>query len=278
MKKRDCVVVGSLIAVLLGLSAPSIKAQEEDKVLAKVNGFEITQVELDQRLSSLPPQLQARFQTNKRQFLDELINQKLLLGEAQKQKVDTDEKVLSVLEQLKSELMIQRLVEREILEKVQVDDQEAQAYFNTNKERFKKPEQIHAYHILLSDEAAAKKVRKRVVKGEDFETVAKETSVGPSGPRGGDLGLVGKGQLVPEFEKAAFDLKIGEISDVVKTQFGYHVIKVTEINPSQQLEFTEIKDNIKLQLQQEKQRNLLVEFIDKLKKKSKIKVFADEIS
>ncbi len=270
---KKCLLTAVAVAMLPG----SIQAQE-DKVLAKVNGFKITQSELDQRLSSLPPQLQARFQNNKKQFLDELINQKLLLKEAQEQKVDKDEKLLTVLEQLKSELMIQRLVEREILEKSQVTDQEVQAYFDQNKQRFVTPEQVHAFHILVPDEAKAKEIQKRIAGGEDFETVAKAESVGPSGPRGGDLGFVGKGQLVPEFEKAAFELKIGDVSDVVKTQFGYHVIKVTESNPAKALEFAEVKENIKLQLQQEQQRNRLTDYIEKLKKNTKIKIYENEIS
>lgn len=276
MSHRNQLLIG-LLAAAVGFCSVGF-AEEKGKILAKVDKFEISQSELDQRLESLPPQLQARFQSNKAQFLNELINQKLLLSEASKQKIDQDEKLISVLEQLKSELMVQRLVEKEILEKVNVSDQEAEQYYNANKQLFMKPEQVHAFHILVSDEAQAKKVRERLIKGEDFEKVAKETSVGPSSPRGGDLGFVSKGQLVPEFETAAFALKIGEISAPVKTQFGYHVIKVTESTPAQQMQYDEIKENVKLQLQQERQRTLLVEFIETLKKKFTVKIYENEKS
>jgi len=261
----------------LALGVVSVEA-ENSEVLAEVNGTPITQKDMDERLNTLPPQLKARYQTNKKQFLQELINQQLLVDEAKDQQIEKDEKLLSVLEKLKTELMVQRLVEREVLEKINITDEEVRSFYDSNKENFQSQEQVHTYHILLPDEKQAKKVRKRLKKGEDFETLAKEVSVGPSSARGGDLGFVQKGQLVPEFEKAAFEIKPNEISKVVKTQFGYHVIKVTEKKPATQKGFDEVSKNIRLQLQQQKQREVLEGYLKKLKSKGEIKIFANDVN
>jgi len=262
-----------------GLTFGSFDAKAGDsEVLAEVNGTPITQKDLEDRLNTLPPQIRARFETNKEQFLQELIKQRLLVDEAKVQKIEKDEKLLSVLKKLKTELMVQRLVEKEVLEKVKVSEDEIRTYFDTNKDQFQSPDQVHAYHILLPDEKKAKKIQKRLKKGEDFETLAKEVSVGPSSARGGDLGFVQKGQLVPEFEKVAFKIKLNKISEVVKTQFGYHIIKVTEKKPASQKTFKDVSQNIQLQLQQQKQRQFLEEYLLKLKSKGDIKVFANGVN
>ncbi|MFB6144301.1 MAG: peptidylprolyl isomerase [Candidatus Nanohaloarchaea archaeon] len=89
-------------------------------------------------------------------------------------------------------------------------------------------EQVRASHILVSDKQKAENIKKQIENGKDFETLAKEASEGPSSENGGDLGFFGKGDMVKPFERKAFSLDVGEVSDPVKTEFGYHIIKKTD--------------------------------------------------
>ena len=137
--------------------------------------------------------------------------------------------------------------------RIQIPDQKVQEYYNTNKSRYARPEQVHARHILLKtegkDDAAVRAQAEDLVKqlraGANFEELAKKYSEDEgSAPNGGDLGLFGRGRMVPEFEDAAFSLPVNQISDPVKTQYGYHIIQVTEKQTAYQMEFALVKDQI----------------------------------
>ncbi|HSG27979.1 MAG TPA: peptidylprolyl isomerase [Candidatus Krumholzibacterium sp.] len=136
------------------------------------------------------------------------------------------------------------------------DETKAREFYDSNTERFAKPEQIRASHVLLKVEpadteetrAAKRKsiedIRARLVAGEDFATGASEHSDCPSAANGGDLGYFGRGQMVKPFEDAAFALQLNEISPIVETRFGYHVIKVTEKTPGGMTPFEDVSMDI----------------------------------
>ena len=137
--------------------------------------------------------------------------------------------------------------------RMQIPEQKLQEYYNTNKERYARPEQVHARHILLKtegkDDAAVRAQAEDLVKqlraGANFEELARKYSEDEgSAPNGGDLGLFGRGRMVPEFEQAAFSLPVNQISDPVKTQYGYHILQVTEKQAPYQMEFALVKDQI----------------------------------
>jgi len=150
-------------------------------------------------------------------------------------------------------LKIQRLLQREVLDKVVLDPKETRDFYDSNPEIFKVPEQVRARHILVrvpekaTDEnkreaqKAIQKAAERIKKGEAFEAVAKELSQDGTAPNGGDLGYFSKGQMDPEFEKAAFGLEKGKVSQVVETKFGYHLIKVEDRRPPKKLSFEEVE-------------------------------------
>ncbi|MDC0201195.1 peptidylprolyl isomerase [Verrucomicrobia bacterium] len=174
---------------------------------------------------------------------------------------------------------------QEILSAVKAPtDAELKKHYEENKESFNSKESITASHILLktdpgSDEKvksgklkAIQKLREQLItaKGVGFDKLAKEHSDCPSSARGGDLGSFGRGQMVPAFEKAAFTQKIGGVGEVVETQFGYHLIKVTKKSTAGQRKFEDVKEEISRQLDAPKRQKTMQEYIASLESKAKI--------
>lgn len=188
--------------------------------------------------------------------------------------------------QVSRQLAMKKLIDQTIVPDVTIADAEVKKYYDEHPEDFKMPEQVRASHILKkadakaseSDKAKAKKeltdLQQRLKKGEDFAELAKQSSDCPSAPRGGDLGFFPRGQMVPAFEEKAFVLKPGELSDIVETQFGYHLIKVTDKKAPGTLSFEESKDKIAQFLKQEKTTDQVSKFIEGLKTKADIKISA----
>ncbi len=185
------------------------------------------------------------------------------------------------VEQFESELLIQlrvnKLVTREVLAKVQVTPEMARDYYDANPQEFRQGERVAARHIIISTQdleteaeltdarERAEAARSRVEAGEDFAAVAVEVSEGPSAPNGGDLGIFGRGQMVPAFEEVAFALDTGEISGIVETQFGYHVLQVTERFPAESVSFEEIGPQIQAYLTEQEQAMASQEYVSALR-------------
>jgi peptidyl-prolyl cis-trans isomerase C len=183
---------------------------------------------------------------------------------------------------LTSEIRIKMLVESEIPTNTVVSDEEVSKFYNDQKERFVQPESVSARHILVKTEAtdddkvkAEKKakiegLRKQLVEGADFEKLAQENSDCPSKERGGDLGSFPRGQMVKAFEDAAFSQATNAVGPVVETQFGYHIIQVTEHEAGKTTPLSEVKEKLAEHLKQQKQMELFEAFIATLKKDVKI--------
>ena len=184
----------------------------------------------------------------------------------------------------RKEIYINNLIETEIASKVTISDDQAKKFYDENSEKFKQPETVQASHILIGvdpkasaeEKAKAKEkaeaLLKRAKAGEDFAALAKTNSTCPSAPQGGAFGYFSKGQMVPAFEAAAFSLKPGEISDVVETQFGYHIIKVTNKKPAGTVSFSDAKKDIINYLKVQKIQQSISELVDKLRKEGKIEI------
>jgi peptidyl-prolyl cis-trans isomerase C len=147
-----------------------------------------------------------------------------------------------------------------------VSDEEIARFYNDNKDRFNVQQRLKLRHILVDGEAEAKAILAELKKGADFSKLASEKSKCPSSQKGGDLGWVMKGMMVPEFEKAAFELKKGQKSNVVKTNFGYHIIMNDDEEAAKQRELTEVKDMIVKQIQGEKGEEAVGKLIEQVKK------------
>lgn len=162
-----------------------------------------------------------------------------------------------------------------------VSDEEAQKFYDENIQQFSQPEQVQASHILLGSKdmddtakaaakAKAEEVLKKVKDGGDFAALAKEYSTCPSKDRGGDLGYFPKEQMVPEFSNAAFAMKVGDISEIVETQFGYHIIKVTARKDAETKKFDEVNEMILTNLKNRKRQEFWNKYRAKLREAAKI--------
>ncbi len=190
--------------------------------------------------------------------------------------------------QLERAIATQRLVDQEVVRHTTVSDQELRDFFEKNKEQMKQPEQVRASHILIKvdpkadakekEQAKAKieKIAARIKKGEDFSALAKESSQCPSSSKGGDLGYFGRGQMVKPFADAAFALKPGELSGIVETTFGYHLIKIEDRKPETVMNYDDVKDRLGENLKQQKVHNAMGGYVGKLKNEAKIERFLPE--
>lgn len=187
--------------------------------------------------------------------------------------------------QFERDLAIRELLEAQIGDKIAVSEKETKAYYDGNLENFKKPEQVRASHILIKVDPGAdektkaeartkiESVQAKLKKGGDFGALAKEYSEGPSGPKGGDLGFFERGQMVKPFEDAAFTMKPGQVSDLVETRFGYHLIKVTDRTPEGTMSYEEVKDRLEQFMKQQKVQEAIAQYVETLKEKAKIERF-----
>ncbi len=286
--QKKIVVLLVVFSLFFGVSTCLAKDGGNEKVLAQVGKYKLTLKEFNDQIKSLPPQLQMAVQRNpqlKKQLLDRWVQLTLMALEARKENLQAKPNVKKRIEDMTNALLAQEYMMENISDKAKVTDKELKAYYEKHKSEFMQPEQVRARHILIKVPAGADKkkweearkkaleIRAKLLKGESFSKLAQKYSDDPgSKARGGDLGYFGKGRMVPEFEKAAFALKKGEISQPVKTTFGYHIIKVEDKKPARQRSFKEVEQQIRQKLLRQKQMKLRDELIAKLKKKFPVKV------
>ena len=194
----------------------------------------------------------------------------------------------TTVEQLKADaridMVINTMMEAEVAQAVAATEADAKDFYDKNPDKFKQPESVRASHILIKlepkdDEATKKAARakidgllKRAKAGEDFAALAKANSADGSAAQGGDLGFFQRGRMVPAFDQAAFALEPGEISDVVTSEFGYHIITLTEKKDSSMVPFEEVKPRVVEYLTNDKKQKRVDSFIDEAKKRAKIEV------
>ncbi len=247
-------------------------------VLATVNGTKITKSKIDALLKAQNMSFDKLDSKQQQEIVNKLVERELLVEVAKKAGVDKEEKFKKALEDFKKDLAI-RLWMNKIYDRTIVSDSEAKKYYEDHKDKFKKPEQVHARHILVKTEDEAKKIidELKKLKGDElkkkFIELAKSKSIGPSGKNGGDLSYFTKGQMVKPFEDAAFSLKPGEITKKpVKTQFGYHIIYLEDKKPESVAKFEEVKPEILATMKQEQFNKTIKDTIENQKKSAQITV------
>lgn len=306
--KRSMICGFVSVLCIIGMFALTVSAQ----VVAKVNNEEVLQSDVDFVFDTFVlPQFQAQNPNQEfpaeqktqvqKNILDQLVLQHLLLQEAAKVGIAVTDEVVNqryeafkaqrpdvpeeqVKPFIKNELMIQQMIEQEIVSKITVSDEEMQQYYEEKKAQFKEPEQVQASHILVQvapdasqeDKDAAKAeidaILVQLNEGKDFAELAKEHSDCPSKEQGGDLGFFARGMMVKSFEDVAFGLDEGGISDIVETQFGYHIIKLTGKKAERDVPFDEVKDQLKQGLFQQKRNTEIMSWINTMKEQAQIEM------
>lgn len=245
----------------------------DNKVLALVNGVEITENDLNLALAKFPQERRSQFSTEEgqKQLLEQVISWELLYNHAKDNNFEAREEYKMQIEDARKGIMTQLAV-NDILSKVKVSDAEIAEYYDSKKDTFMEEPQVKASHILVDSEDKAKEVIKEIKDGLEFKEAAKKYSSCPSKEQGGSLGAFGRGMMVPEFEEAAFDLELGKISEPVKTQFGYHIIIVEEKLPRRQKSLEEVKAQIMNALLQARQTSEYMSLIETLKGKYNLEI------
>jgi peptidyl-prolyl cis-trans isomerase C len=194
----------------------------------------------------------------------------------------------TVKSQFKREIAIQQFIDKRFVQGITVSDKESKAYYDSHPDLFKQPEQVRASHILAKVDPGAgesqkvearkkmEKIQEKVRKGEDFAALAKESSEGPSSDKGGDLGYFGRGQMTKTFEEVAFGLPPGEMSDIVETEFGYHLIKVSDKKPETKIAYEDIKGRLEKHLKLQEVRKEVKLQVEELKEQAKVERFLPE--
>jgi peptidyl-prolyl cis-trans isomerase C len=264
------------IAIFVVLCFFSCTKKENGKVLVTIDKNKITMEEFNKELDKIPMNMKMAVATEsgKKSFLDRLIMKKLLLIEANKEKIDNEKEFQTKLLDIKEQLQIESLLKKKIASNAQLNDEELKKYYDANKDKFKKEKEVNTRHILLKTEEEAKQIKEKLQNGEDFVELAKKFSIDPNAKTtGGELGFFPKGSLLPEYEDVAFKLaRVGQVSGIVKSQYGYHIIRLEGAKPPTFVAFDEVKDFIKQQLAQEKQKELIEKYIEDLKKNAKITI------
>jgi parvulin-like peptidyl-prolyl isomerase len=245
---------------------PQLVGTEIAKAYAQEHNITVSDKEVEQEIAKIKEQIGDQARSSGQDLSDQEAYEQAL-----KQNNITEDQLR---ENIRENLPVQKVQER-VAGDAEPSDKEIQNYYEKNKEaQFTTPEQRCVRHILFNKDQKekAEEVKKELEDGGDFAKLAKENSQDPgSAANGGDLGCLGKGETVPEFEQAAFGAEQGEIVGPIKTEFGYHILKVTDVKPEQTRSLQEVESQISSQLATEKQSEVFNKWVEEQKKKRDVK-------
>jgi len=287
--KRIVAIIIAIIVIATTLVSILVNTNSSGNTVAVVGKEKITKDQL----------YKALVEANGEQVLNTLIVKKIIQLEAKKQNIKvtkdeiqaeidktienfgSEEAYKNALEyygitedRLKEDIELNLYVNKLLEPKIKITENEMKNYFEENKDDFKQEEQVKASHILVDDEETAKEIKQKLDNGEDFAELAKKYSTDTTTKdKGGDLGYFTKGKMEKEFENAAFSLKVGEISNPVKTQYGYHIIKVVDKKEGKEANYEESKEEIKEKLFEEKLPDAYQSWIEEKMKEYNVQTF-----
>jgi len=289
---RYCRILGCLLATVLALQVNAFAAS--DAIVANIGDQKITLSDFDRMLGFLDTERQKLIEKNPqlkesvlRQFIQSIVISKL----AREKGFDKIAEVKGQVDFFKDNFLASLYLRQEVVSKIQVPEEDLKKYYESHKDEFKTPEMVRVRHILVKvdasasekDKKAAKKkaesILKKIKSGEDFAKLAAEVSDDPgSKQKGGELGFFPRGRMVQPFEDAAFALKPGEVSGLVKTQYGYHIIKVEERKAAGIQSFDDAKESIDQKLIQDQTKSKVVDFIEKAMKDAKVEIHPEALT
>lgn len=272
-----CVVLGFLgsASAQEPSSAPQETGREEpEKVLAQMKEYRLSEEDLEHLLELVPESSRQQLAApeRRRQFVKSWMEIMVFYQEALSQGLEKNSEFQDRLEFFKKQILVEHFREH-LLSDVTVNETEVEEFYTTNRERFRVPPKVRASHILLSSREEAQKVREALDRGESFEELTQDHSLDRSSrEEGGELGWIEAGRAVPEFEQAAFALEPGAYSNPVETQFGWHIIRVSEKREAEYSSLDEVRGPLTEQLLNQKRRELLDDISADLFKKYEVKL------
>ncbi len=255
-------------------------AAEEKIEVAKVNGIPIYKSELDRIVAFYKKKTGKKEITKeeKESLLKNIIHRYLILNQDTAKALRNDKVIRAKTKEYENNLIVSRYLGLQIGTKLNVTDEEIKKYYEKNRHFYLSPYKVEARHILLRTRKEAEEVLKKLRNGEDFGELVKKYSIDlPSVELGGSMGLLEKGRTLPELEKVVFTLKVGEISDIVKTKYGYHIIVVDRIFTPEPKPLALVKDEIRKAIMREKEAKAYDEMVKRLEKHAKIEIFENRL-
>lgn len=269
----------SLLVAALAVAIASLlygcgkKASDTSAVIAKVSHGSITADEFKTKIERMPPYYRNIVEKNKKRYLEDLIVERLFYEAAVRKGLNRDKEVIELVNEAKKRIVIGKLIKIEVDDKVRVTDDEARAYYDAHKNEFMTPELWRASHILVANEREAADILAELNGGAKFEDLARQHSMDATASRGGDIGFFRAGQLVPDFEKACFKLSVGQTSGIIHTQFGYHIIKLTDKKEPGAEDFEKAKARIENELRKKRRTELFDKLVADLKSRYGVVIY-----
>lgn len=263
-------LLGSALWLLAGCAPP-----QDEAVLALVNGRTITQVEFDIRWNELSEATRARYnkEGGKRRFLDELITRELLMQEARRQGLDQNDDIRDRTQRYKEQLILDELLKERLREKVELTPAELAAYYDKHANELLAPLKVQVSQMLLSNLPAARDLKKQVEAGGDFAKFAQRYSIDEkTKAKGGDLGPYGKSVLDPDVDAVVHTLKPGVVSEPIKTEAGYYLVKVSPLDQETiQADFA-TRERLRQELLADKRRKRFEDVIADIRMKATVRL------
>jgi len=266
----------SLVFLFPGCQKPGEKGLGK-KELVRINDVSISFEEFQQMLEKQPLEGKMRLVNEKgtRDFLENyVIPREVLYQEAKQKGFDKKKEILAKIEDEKRAIVIDALLEEELRGKGEVSEEEIQRYYRENQSLFTEPQEVKIRQIVVNTEPALKEAVTRLSKGESFEKIASTYNIGKFKEDGGNLGYIRRGQLAPsfaQFEEAAFSLRRkGEVSEVVSSPYGYHIIRLEDMRGSTLRPLNQVKERIRFFLQPKKRQEAYLEYVKEARSKSKV--------
>ena len=291
--RRYLCIGGLLLLCALTVFRGNAFAQD-DAVVAQIGDKKITVSDFDKMMGYFGPEKKAAIEKNgqlKESFLRQIVQAKVISDLARARGFDKAPGMKEELGLFTDNFLANEYIKREVVDKIAIPENELKSYYDSHQEEFKTPEMVRARHILIrvspsSTDQEKKKAREKteeilakIKKGEDFEKLATQFSEDPgSKQRGGDLGFFPRGRMVKSFEDAAFSLKPGEVSGIVETQFGFHIIKLEEKKEAGVEPFETAREKIRQKLLQEKMKTEVAEFINESMKAANAQIYPEVLS
>jgi peptidyl-prolyl cis-trans isomerase C len=289
MMAKKLIFLGILLFLTFPFSGCQKSGEKElgGKDLVRINDVSISMGEFQQMLERQPLEGKMKLLSQKgtRDFLENyVIPREVLYQEAKKNGLDKNKEIVAKIEDARRAILIDALLEEVLRKKGEVSEEEIQRYYKENPTLFTEPQEVRVRHIVVNTEPALKEVVTRLSKGESFEKLASAYNIGHFKEDGGNLGYIRRGQLAPpfaQFEEAAFSLrKRGEISEVVSTPYGYHIIRLEDLRGSTLKPLNRVKERIRFFLQPKKKQEAYLEYVKEAKSKAKVlineKLWAEE--